>query len=720
VHVPDEADGAGVALEVDQAQIARITFDLPESPVNLLSSEVMRRLDQNLSALESRIATGRVAAVVVRSGKPGTFIAGANVAEIAGLRDAAQATAKSREGQRIFDRLARLRVPTVAAIDGVCLGGGTELILACDFRIASDRPATRIGLPEVKLGILPGFGGSIRLPRVCGLQAALDLMLTGKAVRPRAAKRIGLVDRIAPTDRFDASVAEFVGELVVSARERPRTARRRSLADRLLEGTAPGRRLLLTLARRRVTGQTKGFYPAPLRILDVIEETFGLPVDRALEIEARALGELATSEESRSLVRVFQLSQAAKKALSPDRLEARRPVRKAAVLGAGVMGGAIAEAIAAVDVPVLLKDIDQGALDAGLRHASDLLGKAAKKKVFGEDEAGLKFALISGTLTYDDFADVDLAVEAIVERMPIKQQVLREAEEHLDHGAVFATNTSSLSVTKLASAAEHPQRVVGLHFFNPVHRMPLVEVIRTEQTSDEALATTFAFALQLGKTPVIVADRPGFLVNRLLAPYLNETGFLLDEGVGIGPLDAALSAFGMPMGPCRLLDEIGFDIAGHAGHEMASAFGERMRPSGALDRLRDTGRLGKKNGRGFYLYEGGRQKKIDPAAEALFPSGDGVGPGEMRRRCLYSMVNEAARALEERVVASADDVDLAMIMGTGFPPFRGGLLRWADREGIPGIVEALGEFEERLGARFAVSSLLKAMAREGQTFTSIG
>jgi len=383
------------------------------------------------------------------------------------------------------------------------------------------------------------------------------------------------------------------------------------------------------------------------------------------------------------------------------------------------MGGAIAELVAANDIGTVLKDIDQGALDAGLRHAADLLRKATRARVFSEEEAGLKLARIDGRLDYDGFEEVDLAIEAVVERMMVKQQVFRDLEGVLDPEAVLATNTSSLSVTTMASGLERPERVVGLHFFNPVHKMPLVEVIQGELTGEAALATAFRFALGLGKTPVVVADRPGFLVNRLLGPYLNEAGHLLDEGVSVEAIDEALLDFGMPMGPCRLLDEIGFEVALHAGREMGAAFGARLSPPDVLDRMIEDGRLGRKNGRGFYLYENGKSTGIDPTLDSLFPHAAGGSSGdEIRSRCLWLMVNEAAWALEESVVDTGDRVDLAMIMGTGFPPFRGGLLRWADSEGLGQIVDGLARYEATLGTRFAPAPLLKGLVERDRTFTN--
>lgn len=713
-----EPVGAGLSLEIDRDQVARLTFDLPASKLNLLRSEVMEAFDHRLGELESMIATGRVVAVIVQSGKPGTFIAGVDVREIAELEGPEDAHEKSRQGQRIFRRLERLTVPTLAAVDGLCLGGGTELVLACDHRIASDRDSTQIGLPEVRLGILPGFGGTVRLPRRCGIQNALGMILTGKSVSPRKAERIGLVDRVVRHDRFEQEVRAFLDGILSG---RVAAARfDKSLSGRLLEDTVPGRKLLFRSARRRIERESAGHYPAPLRVLEVVQASYGLQIDQALEIEAQALADLSQTAVSRNLVRLFLLQREAKRAIPAERLDSRAPVEKAAVLGAGVMGGSIAELLAAHDIPVVLKDIEQAALDEGMRHAHQLLEKAGARGVIGRQEVGLKFALIHGTLEYDRFEDIDLVVEAVVERMPVKQTVLKECEERIPDTAVFATNTSSLSVAELASAARRPERVVGLHFFNPVHRMPLVEVVRAPGSSAEAVAAAFGVALDLGKTPVLVEDGPGFLVNRVLGPYLNEAGHLLEEGAGIQQLDLVLLEFGMPMGPCRLLDEVGFDVAEHVARELAVAFGERMPPSSIVGLLALEGRLGRKNGRGFYQYDGGRQKGVDREVARILArhSADrSIRDAEILQRCLYPMVNEAAHAIADGVVAGAGAVDVAMVTGTGFPPFRGGLCRWADREGLPRIVETLQALEERLGERFSPAPLLVEMAESGRTFT---
>lgn len=712
-----ERPEAAFRLDVDDHGVARVVVDQPDASVNLLDTPTMEELDGLLGELEEAAAADRIAAVVVESGKDDSFVAGADVREVADLTDPEVAASKARQGQEIFRRLERLPVPTVAAVHGTCLGGGTEMILACDHRIASDADATEIGLPEVKLGILPGFGGTVRLPRLCGIQNALDVILAGKSVDTDRAERIGLVDRVADADGFADAVDGFVDDVL--AGRVPEPGYRKSMLESLLEDTPPGRWLLFRIARKRTAERSGGDYPAPMRALEVIRETWGLPLDRALPIEARALGELAVTPESKNLTRIFLLTRQAKRTLPESAMEGRREVGKVGVLGAGVMGGAIAELAAANDVPAVIKDIEREALDDGLRHAKELLDQAVRKGVFDREEAGLKHALIGGTLSYDAFADVDLVVEAVVEKMEVKRQVLREAEEVLPEHAVFATNTSSLSVDELASASSRPERVVGLHFFNPVHKMPLVEVVRGEASSDEALATALGFALDMGKNPVVVEDGPGFLVNRLLAPYLNEAGHLLAEGAGVRAVDRALTSFGMPMGPCRLLDEVGLDVALHVSEVMEDAFGDRLRASDVVERLLDDGRLGKKGGRGFYRYEDGEEKKVDPDLKDLLPRPRSAPPAadEVRRRCLYLMANEAAHALEDGIVDDPGLVDLALVMGTGFPPFRGGILRWADVEGLDRIVRGLRAFREEIGDRFQPADLLVERAEAGATFT---
>ncbi len=704
------------ALETDSEGVASLVFDDPERRVNVLTTPVMERLDALLEEIERGAAAGAIRALVIRSGKDGTFIAGADVEEIAGITDPAEGQEKAARGQAVFTRLEKLDIPTIAAVDGSCLGGGTELILACDVRLASDRPETRIGLPEIKLGILPGFGGTTRLPRLIGIMAAADIILAGKAVDARKAQKIGLIH-----ERMHAGVLAERARRIALDMAGGGSAPGRStpgLAQRLAERTPLGRSLILKQARKQVLAQTKGHYPAPLRAIEVMKRSAGKSLDRALAIEAEALGELIVTPESKSLIHVFHLMEDAKKA-GPD--ATGRPVERVAVLGAGVMGGGVAQLLAYKDLAVRLKDIDQGALSTGLRHARSMFDKLVRRRKLKEREADDRMSAISPSLDYAGFSTVDLVIEAVVERMPVKKSVLKETEAAVREDTVLTSNTSSLSITEMATALGRPENFAGMHFFNPVHRMPLVEIIRGEKSSDETIATVFELTRMIGKTPVIVNDGPGFLVNRVLTPYLNEAGYLLAEGAAIAEVDAALVAFGMPMGPLRLLDEVGLDIARHAGETMHEAFGERLAPSPALEALEGTGRLGRKNGRGFYTYKDGKEHHPDPSIyDELEPVIGGhrkdVPAREIVDRCVLPMVNEAARILEEGIARSPGDVDLAMITGTGFPPFRGGLLRYADSMGLPTVLAKLESFERERGARFEPAPLLRRKAEAGVGF----
>jgi 3-hydroxyacyl-CoA dehydrogenase/enoyl-CoA hydratase/3-hydroxybutyryl-CoA epimerase len=706
---------AALTLEVSGDGVAWLVFDRPDSRVNLLTSAVMQWLDTLLAQIEEGARTGQLRALVVRSGKPGTFIAGADVNEIAAITNEAVGVAAAREGQRIFRRIEQLPLPSVAAVDGLCLGGGTELILACSQRIASDRAETRIGLPEVGLGILPGFGGTTRLPRLIGLSESLGMILTGSQVSAKRAQRIGLVDEMVHPSILYARAATVARE-AAQGRIR-RSARKRTLAARVLDQTAPGRKLVLQQARRRVTKETHGHYPAPLAALDVIEKSAGASLDRAFELEAQALGRLIVTPVSKNLVHVFHLMEAAKKALPPG--VETHDVRKVGVLGAGVMGGGIAQLLAARGIDVRLKDIRADAISLGLRHAREMFDRAVSRRRMDAREATRALDRISPTLDSTGLARTDVIIEAVVERMDVKKNVLRETESRVSTDAVLTSNTSSLSITEMASALERPEQFCGMHFFNPVHRMPLVEVIRGEHSSDVALATVFKLARTLDKTPIIMNDGPGFLVNRILSPYLNEAGYLLADGAAVDAIDKALLDFGMPMGPLRLLDEVGLDIARHAATVLHDAFGERMQPAPPLAALESAKLLGRKGGLGFYVYENDHDKRVNEGIYytlGLTGARTEISAEVIRDRTLLAMVNEAARVLEDEIVAGPGDVDLGMITGTGFPPFRGGLLRWADSLGMPVVLEKLRLLEQRHGARFAAAPLIRARADAGRGF----
>jgi 3-hydroxyacyl-CoA dehydrogenase/enoyl-CoA hydratase/3-hydroxybutyryl-CoA epimerase len=692
---------------VDSAGIAVLTFDLPGEKVNKLTSSVMEELDGLLDRLS---ADERIKALVITSGKADTFIAGADIAEIRDIADAQRGEALARKGQSVMRKIEELPFPTVAAIHGACLGGGLELALACDHRVISNDPKTILGLPEVKIGIIPGFGGTQRLPRLVGLINSLDIILTGKNVHPKKAKRIGLAD--AATYRESLLTVARDTARHAMGRERFRSVRaRRPLPVRLLESTSLTRGIIFRKASRTVLAETRGNYPAPLAALEAVRAGYDRSADAGYAREAELIGGLIATEVSKNLVHVFYLNEALKR----DRPAAAFDGRRTAVVGAGIMGGGIAQLFAERGRSVRMKDISPAAVGAGYQAAAKIFSKREKRGVLDRLQARDGMDRISGTTDWTGFRAMDLVVEAVVENMAVKKQVLREFEAVAREDAVFASNTSSLSITELASAARHPGRVVGMHFFNPVEKMPLVEVIRGANTAPETVDAVVAVSRKLGKLPVVVNDGPGFLVNRILMPYLGEALRMLEEGGSIEAIDRALTRFGMPMGAFILLDEIGIDVAHKVSEILRQGLGERIGSSPLLASLYHDGHLGKKNGKGFYRYEDGRRTGPDPTVAGRTAASAGnarLASDEITERAVLLMVKEAALCLEEGIIDRPDLLDAALIFGIGFPPFRGGLLRYADALGAQAVVERLNALAERYGDRFTPPRSLFEMSRD--------
>ncbi|MFQ6115010.1 MAG: 3-hydroxyacyl-CoA dehydrogenase NAD-binding domain-containing protein, partial [bacterium] len=664
--------------------IAYLIFDLRDKKVNVLSSEVMMELSNYLDELRN---SSDIKALIFASGKEDNFIAGADIAEIKDIYDPEEGAQMARMGQAIFQKINDLPFPVIAAIQGACVGGGLELALACHFRIAKAHPKTKIGLPEVKLGILPGFGGTQRLPRLIGIQRALDLILTGKLVDARRAGRLGIVDKVLPIDYPDsflkAAAEEFALDLLQkfkrTAFENIRGAKR--LQAIFLESNPFGRKILFEQAKKRVLKNTRGHYPAPLKALEAVEKGIQLSLKQGLEIEAKLLGELIATAVCKNLISVYYINEELKKDTGVDDSKIQpMELKQMGLLGAGVMGGGIAQYLAYNEVPVRMKDINSDALEVGLKRAEQIFQSAVAKKRMTRREMKRKMSYISGTLDYSGFSQMDFVIEAIVEDLEIKKKVFAEIETEVKDSTILASNTSSLSITEIATAVKKPERVIGFHFFNPVHRMPLVEVIRGDKTSDETTVTTVAFAKRLGKIPIVVKNSPGFLVNRILGPYLNEACLILEEGAKIEEIDQAMVEFGMPVGPLNLLDEVGIDVGYKVSRILLDAFPNRLKPSEVIDRLQADGRLGKKGGKGFYVYEG-KNKSVDSTVYALIDDlmkTDGrVTKEEIQNRLVVIMIKEAALCLEEKIVRHPRDVDAGMIFGTGFPPFRGGLLKYS-------------------------------------------
>ena len=694
-------------LDKQEDGVAVLTFDLPGEKVNKLTTAVMEELDRLLDELR---ADSRIKALVIRSGKPDSFIAGADIAEIRDITSEEEGTALSRKGQSVFRKIEDLPFPTVAAVSGACLGGGLELALSCSHRVISSDPRTVLGLPEVKLGIIPGFGGTQRLPRLVGLTQGLGLIVTGRTVNARKAKTIGLADEVtyreALLDTAIGTARKTVG------RPRPADLRgRRPLLVRLLESNPLSRMIIFRRARRSILTETKGNYPAPLAALDAVRFGFGRGGKAGYDHEAALIGSLITSDVARNLIHVFYLSEALKR----DALPSPYTVNRAAVIGAGVMGGGIAQLFAEKGIAVRLKDVSLKALGAGLKAAADLFAKRTKRGTVDPLAARDGMDRITVSVEWAGFRSVDIAVEAVVEKINVKKQVLREFESASRENALFASNTSSLSITELSSASRDPGRVAGMHFFNPVDKMPLVEVVRGKQTAPETVAAVAALARRLGKLPVVVNDGPGFLVNRILMPFLGEAVLMLEEGGSIEGIDDALMRFGMPMGAFILLDEIGIDVACKVSAILKEGLGGRLPPATLLDTLHGEGYNGRKNEKGFYLYLRGRRGGPNPAISGRFGKqrrDARLTPEEVVDRAVLLMIKEAALCLEEGIIDRPDLLDAALIFGIGFPPFRGGLLRYADSVGAKRIVEKLASYEQRLGSRFSAPQSLVEMSRD--------
>lgn len=700
----------------DTRGVATLTLDVQGSPVNIFADDVVEELSEIVNLLEKE--TPRV--VVFRSGKPSGFLAGADVRRIQQIPTEEEARSVQSVGQQLFDRIEQLPCPTIAVIHGVCLGGGLEFALACRHRIARDDSQTKIGLPEVQLGLIPGWGGTQRLPRLIGLQQASRMILEGSTVSASKAAKIGLIDLAAKSESFETELQQFIEDRL-AGRQIPK--RSRGVVDTLLDGTSPGRAIVMTMARKKLGSRGRDYpaLPAALRAIST-----GLKKGHAagLAAEREEFPPLLFGPVSHNLIDLFFRREQARKPstwVSADHLP--RKVRKAAVVGAGTMGAGIAQLLAINGIPVILKDINDQIAEAGRKKVEALTADAAAKGVLSRAEAEAVVKSVTATSEWGPLSDVDLVIEAVVEREDIKRDVFGQLAGRLGPTAVLASNTSALSVTRLSEGITNPNRVAGLHFFNPVHKMHLVEVIRGRTTDDDTVATLVDLVRRLGKVPIVVADSPGFLVNRILFPYLDEAVRLVLEGVPGEAVDREAVKFGMPMGPLELLDQVGIDVAA----DVAGTLGKmRNDPGPTPERLASMARegsTGQKAGRGFYLYSKGRRSKpSDWAAPAtirpLPPEHvDASGMNEIQRRLIYPMINEAAKCLDG-VITEPWAVDLAMVLGTGFAPFRGGPLHVADAITLPLLLNGLEELSRTAGNRYDPCPLLKLMAAERRMFFS--
>jgi 3-hydroxyacyl-CoA dehydrogenase/enoyl-CoA hydratase/3-hydroxybutyryl-CoA epimerase len=693
--------------------VAIVWLDQPGEKVNTISLDLVDTFTTILNSLED---DETVKGVVLISRKPDNFIAGADIEKFTDMKSPEEAEMLSRQGHVLLNRMAAFPKPIVAALHGATLGGGLEVALACHYRIASEDPKTVLALPEVKLGLLPGGGGTQRLPRLIGLQAALDMMLTGKNIYTRQAKKMGLVDDLIHPYGLLQAAKKAALEL---ADHPPERKKRQPFLAKLLESTSFSRSVVYKKAKELVQKQTWGNYPAPFKIIECVQAGMEKGLEAGLEAETKKFGELMVSPQSRELVQIFLSMMALKKNPLKDRV---RPVKKIGILGAGLMGSGIANISAANGMEVLLKDISYEAVGQGEKAIwQDLDGKV-KKKSLSPFQRDLTLSRITGTVDYRDFERAELIIEAAFEDLDVKRRILAETEAVTREDAIFASNTSSLPIGSIAAAAKRPEQVIGMHYFSPVPRMPLLEIIVTEKTADWVRATALDVGIRQGKTVIIVNDGPGFYTTRILAPLLNEALELLDEGGDIKEIDRAMRQFGYPVGPIALIDEVGIDVGAHVSEVLGPLFAARGAASNkAMKKLFTAGYKGRKNNRGFYLYGDPASKKKKEVNKEIYtffggPNRRKFDPRDMQNRLSLVMVNEAAICLQEGILQSPRDGDIGAVFGLGFPPFLGGPFRFIDSLGLPKILSLLEELERQYGQRFTPAQILRDREAKNQRF----
>jgi 3-hydroxyacyl-CoA dehydrogenase/enoyl-CoA hydratase/3-hydroxybutyryl-CoA epimerase len=682
------AAGPMIRREIGEDGICILTFDRPESGANIFDAATMQSLREQVDAIEKDAS---IKGVIVTSAKKSIFIAGADLKTL--LKQAQSGTMRGfiSEGQNVFNRLVALKVPTIAAIHGACAGGGYEITLACDYRVASDDPATKIGLPETTLGLVPAWGGATRLPRLIGANAAAEVILKGKLYGAADALKLGLVDEVVSKE-----------QILEAARKKLAAGKRK------LGGGAPATPGSQELTPPKVSGNA-----APARAYEIIKRSSESTIEESLAMEVDAISELGATEATQNLIRNFFLADKYRKGSSKTPPE---KILHAAVIGAGVMGSGIAQWLSARGVSVILRDVDSAAIDRGLANIEKTYADAVKRGLMNEAKAKEGRARIVASTQPGPLRDVQIVIEAASEKLEIKKKIFGDLAANTPDSTILATNTSALPIEELATSTGSPARVVGLHFFNPVSRMKLIEVVAGQKTSEEIRERALAFARQIGKLPVLVQDSPGFLVNRVLFPYLLDAAEMFQNGVSPEEIDGPLLEWGMPMGPLRLIDEIGVDITVDIAATLEKAFGPRDQAPEILQKMYAAKILGRKTGAGFYKYEGKQQSPNEALQEWRQESGEKFALENITNRLVYLMVNEAARCLEEKVVASPEDADYGMVLGTGFPVYRGGPLRFAESMGLKKVVTDMDGIHSRAGEKFAPCDLLRKHAHEGTTF----
>lgn len=707
-------------LTVSPEGIGELKFDLPNEKVNKFTLPVLKELE---SALDKAAKDTSIKVLMLTSGKD-VFVAGADLHSFEpAFVEPALVRPIILTGHDVFNKLAALPFPTVAVINGACLGGGCEYALSCTYRVVTDNPKTLIGLPEVNLGIYPGWGGTQRLPRLIGLSEGLNMILAGKVIPAYKAWKLHLADALIPYEFMDEKVRSFVADILTKEGKKKILSKRneKPLFQKLLDNNPLGRAIVFRQAEKQLLAKTKGRYPAPVIALKVIKESYDLPLAKGLEKEANSFMDNVPQGflQAPDLISIFFTSEALKKETGAPAGTKIIPIESAAVLGAGTMGAGIAWLFANNGIFVRLKDISWDFVGKGIGTVFAQIKKGLKIKKITPSKADRVFQLVSGSIDYSGFEHAGLVVEAATENLDLKKKIFQELEASVREDCIIASNTSSLSIDRMAESIKHPERFIGMHFFNPVPKMPLVEVIAGKHTSPETIATVMDFCRKIGKTPIQVGDCPGFLVNRIFLAGANEMMLMLEEGYSVESLNKASSDFGMPLGPLSLADEVGNDVTYKVADVLEKGYGERMHPAQILKLMVDNGLLGKKCGKGFYLYKGD-SVTINPEAQKLI---DSVGrkttnlPEEdIIPRFIYVMINEASRCLEEKIISRADYLDMALILGIGFPPFQGGLLRYADKVGIKNVVDKLKKLESTNGMRFTPSKLLEKMSTDNSKF----
>ena len=708
--------GSAFSLSDDDGLLI-LNFDLADSKVNVFNAIAIKELEEALTIAQKQSSAR---GLIITSGKSG-FIAGADITEFSAMFAAGgdKLAELIKFATSVFNRIEDFHAPTVALINGDAQGGGFEITLACDFRVMAD--SAKVGLPEVKLGILPGWGGTIRLSRLIGVDNAVEWMCTGSSKRADAALSDGAVDAVVSADHLLIAGKQLIesagaGKLPVEPR--------RELKKSPLMLSAIEKAMAFETAKGMVGAKAGPHYPAPLTIIGTIEKHADMSRDDALAVEAKSFIKLSQTDVADSLIGIFLKDQQIGR-IARGYKKAAGEVSQAAVLGAGIMGGGVAYQSASNGVPILMKDIRQEALDDGLAEANKLLNKQLSRGKVKPAKAMATLNAITPVLSYGEFDNVDLLVEAVVENPKIKHSVLEEVEQNVSDNTIITTNTSTISVNLLSKALKRPQNFCGMHFFNPVHRMPLVEIIRADTSSEEAIATTVNYALKMRKTPIVVNDCPGCLVNRILFAYFSGYNRLIADGGDVHHIDKVLERYGWPMGPAYLLDVVGLDTATHAGDVMAEGFPDRMsKPENSIiDAFYEAKRLGQKNGLGFYKYEmdkRGRPKKlIDETADKMVASMQSgkldISDEEILNRLMVPMTIETIRCLEDNIVSTPAEADMGLVYGIGYPPFRGGVLHSVDKMGVQKFVETADAMKD-LGPLYHVTDGLRKMAAAGETY----